>query len=281
VWFSPDESYLQKGVNALEQVIAWIVSLITSVAPIGRKQYIPEATESIEESEARYNSIAFDAMSVAYDPQEKPLFSGSRGRARTVMVLLAASTYESSFRKDVDLGIGKLSKGDGGKSWCLNQINLGKSDADGNTPNRIIVNVGGGYKFTTKSDEGWSGTDLVQDRQKCFYAALAVIRSSFAATANLPLKDRLKVYASGSLDRGEEASHRRMGLAMRWMATRSPNFRDSEVLQWIEAQQGPEEQPKGIDLELPIAKVAEPTMTKGTGVYMTVPLLPAFVGLAL
>ena len=84
-----------KGVNALNQVIAWIISLITSVAPMGRKQYIPEAAESIEEAEARYNSIAFDAMSVAYDPQEKPLFTGSRGRARTVMVILAASTFEA------------------------------------------------------------------------------------------------------------------------------------------------------------------------------------------
>jgi hypothetical protein len=280
VWFSPDESYLQKGVNALEQVIAWIVSLITSVAPIGQKQYIPEATESIEEAEARYNSIAFDAMSVAYDPQEKPLFSGSRGRARTVMVILAASTYESSFRRDVDLGIGKLSKGDGGKSWCLNQINLGKADAEGNTPNRIVVTPGGGYKFTNNPTEGWGGTDLVQDRQKCFRAALAVIRSSFAATANQPLEVRLKVYASGRLDRGEEASRRRMGLAMRWMVTKSPNFKDGEVLQWVEAQREPEDQPKGIDLSLPVATPQIPKIN-GVGVYMTIPRLPTFNGLAL
>lgn len=138
----------------MEQVIAWIVSLITSVAPMGRKQYIQEATEAVEETEARYNSIAFDAMSVAYDPQEKPLFPGSRGRARTVMVILAASTFESSFRKDVDLGIGKLSKGDSGKSWCLNQIQLGKADASGNTPKRIVVTIGGGYRLTSNQSEG-------------------------------------------------------------------------------------------------------------------------------
>jgi hypothetical protein len=265
----------------LEQVIAWIVSLITSVAPVGRKQYIPEAIESVEETEARYNSIAFDAMSVAYDPQEKPLFSGSRGRARTIMVLLATDLYESSFRRDVDLGIGKLSKGDGGKSWCMNQIQLGKADAEGNTPHRIIVNIGGSYKFSNKSDEGWSGTDLVQDRQKCFRAALAIIRSSFGATSSLPLEDRLKVYASGSLDKGEEASRRRMGLAMRWMATKSPHFRDAEVLQWIEMQQEPEKQPRGIDLNLPVAELTQPPVIKGVGLYMTVQRLPAFGGLAL
>jgi hypothetical protein len=149
------------------------------------------------------------------------------------MVILAASTFESSFRRDVDLGLGKLSRGDNGKSWCLNQINLGKADADGNTPNRIVVNIGGGYKFTNNPDEGWSGTDLVQDRKKCFQAALAVIRSSFGATRNLPLEDRLKVYASGSVDKGEEASRRRMGLAIRWMSTKIPKFRDSEVLDWM------------------------------------------------
>lgn len=244
---------------------------------MGRKQYILEATESIEEAAARYNSIAFDAMSVAYDPQEKPLFSGGRGRSRTVMVILAVSTFESSFRRDVDLGIGKLSKGDGGKSWCLNQIQLGKADANGNTPNRIVVTIGGGYRFTTKQDEGWSGTDLVEDRQKCFHAALAVIRSSFAATSGLPLEDRLKVYASGRLDRGEEASRRRMGLAMRWMSTKMPHFSDSEVLEWFADQ----DKPKGIDLNLPVSDVAPPPMVKQSELYMTVPVVPKISGLAL
>lgn len=251
------------------------------MAPVGRKQFIPEATESTEETEARYYSIASDAMSVAYDPQEKPLFSGSHGRARTITVLLATDLYESSFRKDVDFGLGKLSKGDGGKSWCLNQINLGKADAEGNTPYRIIVTVGGGYKFTTKPDEGWSGTDLVQDRKKCFYAALAIIRSSFAATSSLPLEDRLKVYASGSLDKGEEASRRRMGLAMRWMTVKAPNFRDADVLQWVESQQDQDNQPSGIDMNLPVAEITRHPMLVATGVYMAVPRLPSFGGTAL
>ena len=250
---------------------------MTSVAPMGRKQYIPEAVESVEEAEARYNSIAYDAMSVAYDPQEKPLFSGSRGRARTVMVLLATGLYESAYRRDVDLRIGGFAQGDGGKSWCMNQINLGKADADGGTPNRIIVTIGGGYKFTTKSYEGWSGVDLVQDRQKCFHAALAIIRSSFAATSGLPLEDRLKVYASGRLDRGEEASHRRMGLAMRWMATKSPQFRDSEVIQWVESQQ----EPQGIDKDLPISRIESPVLVRASAMYMTVPVIPKNTGLAL
>jgi hypothetical protein len=217
-------------------------------------------------------------MSVAYDPQEKPLFSGSHGRARTVMVILAASTYESGFRKDVDLGIGKMSKGDGGRSWCLNQIQLGKADADGNTPNRIVVTVGGGFKFTKDPSEGWSGTDLVQDRQKCFRAALSIIRSSFASTSRLPLEDRLRVYASGSIDKGEDASHRRMGLAMRWMSSKAPHFHDTDVLQWVDEQQ--ESTPKGIDKDLPVAEVVQPPV-KRNSLYMTVPVLPAGVGLAL
>lgn len=265
----------------MEQVIAWIVSLITSVAPMGRKQYIPEATETVEEAKARYDSIASDAMMVAYDPQEKPLFHGSRGRARTLMVILSASTFESSFRKDVDLGIGKLAQGDGGKSWCLNQIQLGKVDAEGNTPNRIVVTIGGGYKFSNKPNEGWSGTDLVQDRQKCFHAALAVIRSSFAATSKLPLEDRLKVYASGSVDKGEEASRRRMGLAMRWMATKSPHFKDSEVLDWINSQQEDVPTVKIIDKDMLISKWEPGYNVKNTFVSIHLPIQPHFSDLSL
>lgn len=233
------QSYLRKRSDALEQVIAWLVSLMVSVAPPGRKLYIPEAQETVEEATSRYEDIAKDVADVVWDPQEKPIFPGSRGRERTAMVLLSVITFESAFRKDVDFGIGKLSRGDGGKSWCLNQINLGKADADGNTPTRIVVTVGGGFKITRNQDEGWNGQDLVDDRQKCFHSALAVLRSSFASCGSNPIEKRLNQYASGHCDKGEEASRVRMGLALRWMGTRLPKFKDAEVLEWMEQERNP------------------------------------------
>lgn len=232
----------------MEKVIAWIVSLIVSVAPPDRAQYIPEARETVEEANARYESIARDLVEVVYDQNESPLFPGARGRQRTITVILAAATFESSFRKDVDFGEGKFSKGDNGKSWCLNQLNLGVADGEGVTPNRILVTTSGGYKFLPKHHEdGWTGTELVQDRRKCFRAALAVLRSSFAScrSLNLPLEDRLRVYASGDCERGSEASHRRMGLAVRWMTKKKPDFKDSDVLEWLT------DEPKGF-LQRPV-----------------------------
>lgn len=217
------------------------MSLMVSVAPPGRKLYIPEAQETVEEATTRYEDIARDTAYVVWDPLEKPIFRGSRGRIRTTLVLYAVISYESAFRKDVDTGEGPMSKGDGGKSWCLNQVNLGKKDGLGNTPYRIVVNIGGGYKFTTKPDEGWSGQDLVDDRQKCLHAALAVLRSSFSACSALPIESRLDQYASGHCDRGEEASQRRMGLALLWMSRKMPSFKDDDVMGWLEEDKRPTE----------------------------------------
>jgi hypothetical protein len=219
------------------------MSLMVSVAPLGRKMYIPEAQETVEEATSRYEDIARDTAYVVWDPQESPIFHGSRGRIRTAIVLYAVISYESAFRLDVDTGEGPMSKGDGGASWCLNQVNLGKKDKNGNTPNRIIVNIGGGYKFTNKPDEGWGGQDLVNDRQKCFHAALAILRSSFAACSSLPIESRLNQYASGHCDKGEEASRLRMGLALLWMGRRLPKFKDSDVMGWVAEERNPTEDP--------------------------------------
>jgi hypothetical protein len=41
--------------------------------------------------------------------------------------LVTVSYHESGFRRDVHSGIGKFSKGDEGRSWCLGQIMLGAS----------------------------------------------------------------------------------------------------------------------------------------------------------
>jgi hypothetical protein len=215
---------------------------MTAVAPMGRPQYIPEARETPEEAQERYESIARDAIEAVYDSSEKPLFSGETARFKTLNVLLAVATFESSFRKDVDYGEGKLSRGDGGKSWCLNQLNLGKANAQGKTPTRIEVNIGGGYRFTTKADEGWGGEDLVSDRKKCFHAALAVLRTSFWSCGRSPLQDKLKVYASGSCEKGETESRRRMGLALRWMQ-RAPVFKDQDVLAWLTPPEVDDENP--------------------------------------
>lgn len=229
------------GRIALETVIAWIVSLLVAASPIGRPQYYPDAKESAEATTARYTSITKDLIDVVYDPAERPLFPGPKGRAQTVTVLLAIASFESGgFRRDVDLGLGKYAKGDGGRSWCLEQVQLGQAGANGKTTRRILVNPNGTFTFTTDPNQGWGGEDLVQDRKKCFRAGLAVARVSFGACGNIETKDKLKAYAAGNCSEdGVAASRLRMGLAMRWMASKMPTFTDSEALAWKAAASAP------------------------------------------
>jgi len=227
--------------NALNTVIAWVVSLIVSVAPVGRPQYHPDAKETTDETTARYDSIANDLISVVYDQNEKPLFSGPQGRAKTAQVMLAIMTYESSFRRDVDFGLGKYGRGDGGRSWCMMQVLLGQPGKDGKTRQRIFVKPNGWMDYTTDPTKGWGGENLVTDRKACFRAALSILRSSFQACGQQDMKDRLNLYASGKCtgNGGEQASRLRMGLAMHWMKTKAATFTDDEVDGWLNPKPEP------------------------------------------
>lgn len=223
----------------MDIVIAWIIAIMVSVSPVGRAQYAKEAKESREETTERYESIAKDLAEVVYDPAEKPLFSGPNGRAKTALVLLAISNYESGgYRRDVDFNKGKLARGDGGKSWCMMQILLGTPNSEGKTRRRVIVTPGGGYEWTTDPTKGWGGEDLIEDRKKCFRTGLSMARVSFNACggSQASLKDRLKLYASGNCStEGENASRIRMGLAKHWMDTKmSSEFKDEDVIKWSE-----------------------------------------------
>ena len=219
----------------MNTVIAWIITLIVSVAPVGRPQYHPEAKETDQETTDRYESIANDLVSVVYDQNEKPLFSDATGRAKTIEVMLAIAQYESGFRKDVDFGLGKYSKGDGGASWCLMQVLLGKENKQGKTRQHIYVRPDGWMGYSKDPAIGWGGEDLVKDRKACFRAALSILRTSFQACGQQEMRDRLSLYASGKCEGngGQEASRLRMGLAMRWMKNKPPSFIDADVALWL------------------------------------------------
>lgn len=214
----------------MKLIIAWIVAFIVAKAPPGRPQYIPEARETVEEAEARYESIAHDIAEVVYDKSEAPLFKGLDGRVRTAAVVQSIMLHESGFRRDVDRGIGKLSRGDGGKSWCSMQIQLGKARPDGHTQQRIILDPDGTYHFAFDGKSGIGGEDLVRDRKVCIRAGLHLMRKSFTSCTRGPVEHRLSLYASGECDRGNEASARRMTSALRWYREHRPTFKDEEVL---------------------------------------------------
>ncbi len=209
----------------MEPVIAWILAFMTAVAPPGRKTFYTEAQETQAEAQARYDDIAKDIVDVVYDPQTKVLFGGANGRSRTVSIILSIMLHESGFMKNVDYGVGKYARGDQGRSWCLMQLNIGegrtlrwniKEDRPprwGDNPSDIL--------------DGYTGPELVADRQLCIREGLKVLRVSFSSCrGSLPLNQRLRVYASGNCDGGSEGSAARMNTAIRWFQ----NSRDERKL---------------------------------------------------
>lgn len=187
---------------------AWVVSAMVALAPPGRPTFISAAQESKEQGLTRFNAIAGNITTVALDPKEEPI----GGRKFTAALLVSLTFHESAgWRRDVDLDLDRLRLAqsgwqDNGKAWCLGQIELG-----------LKLLPGGGYTSGGATPEGWSGPELIADREKCLRATLHAARRSFASAMALPLLHRLVVYASGGLvsEDGKEKSERRMRLAIK------------------------------------------------------------------
>jgi len=213
----------------VQDVATWATARMAAWQPAG-KSFYADAKETEADGLARYDVIARDAFSVAFDPSEPPLFSGPNGRAKTMATLLAIASWESGFRRDVDLGLGPAARGDGGRSHCMMQIQLSTVDPSTKRTKMRVVMDGDGWKFAYDGKTGWGGEDLVQDRQKCFRAGLHMARVSFRACSGLPVAERLSVYASGNCTAGRAASALRMNRAIKWVAQAPPPGDDS-VLQ--------------------------------------------------
>lgn len=237
----PGLARADESMTPSQAVHEWAFSQMTTWSPPGHSFY-PDAKESEDEAKARYRSIVRDAMAVAYDPSEPPLFVNRKfvngkwdvsddpiGRAKTLAVILAIADSESGgYRKDVDFNIGKLARGDGGKSWCVMQILLSRPDANGQTSTRIALK-GDQYEYVYTKDKGYGGEDLIANRRTCFRVALHMARESFRACANLPVEERLSIYAGGDCTVGRAASRVRVGKAVRWLAQKAPPHVDADL----------------------------------------------------
>jgi hypothetical protein len=159
--------------------------------------YAHAPKESAADVQERYESIARDVATVALDGGEQPLFGGDNGRVETALLMLSVASFESSFRKSVDDGIGR---GDHGRSYCLMQIRVGSG--------------------TTA--EGWTGPQLVEDRQRCFRAGLHILRGSFGICQKLAIEDRLSAYATGRCMDHVQVSRSRVMRARRFWESHVP-----------------------------------------------------------
>jgi hypothetical protein len=228
-FFISSASFADETLNAEEALINWGVMKLSSWAPPG-VNYIKDAKESEEEATTRYNNIVRDAVSVVFDPEEAPLFSGPFGRIRTLALLLSTARSESSFRKDVDFGVGPLSRGDGGQSWCLMQVRLGNAPS-GKTRLRISLTKDSITFTNNMSDIG--GEDLVRDRKTCFRVGLHIMRTSFNTCGKLPVEERLSAYTAGNCKYGRASSRRRVGVAMKWLNASPAPFNDEDVFKHL------------------------------------------------
>ena len=153
------------------QIITWLVAAMFAWTP------------AKESDRARYTEIASDLAAVVYDPEEKPLYPGEDGRAKTALLLASIAAHESTFRVDVEDG---RARGDGGTSWCFMQLHIGSG----------------------KTVEGWTGPDVTSDRKRCFRAGLHIAQESFRMCAGSPPNEMLSAYASGQC--GKSAESRQM-----------------------------------------------------------------------
>lgn len=196
-------------------VVAWLFSIMTSLAPPERLAAIPQLpgwTETAEDKRERYQEIAQALYEVVYDPESKPLYGGSKGRAYTALQLLSIAYMESGFAKDVDKGPCYRGKGfknrcDAGRAKCMMQIRVD----DGVT----VLGLHG--------VEGLTGEQLHADRHACFRAGLHMVRRSFRACTKLGPEHRLDVYASGQCGGGFVSGRARLKLAERIWHERKPN----------------------------------------------------------
>ncbi len=198
-------------------VIAWLSGMMLKWAPPERRNsYIPEAKEEVAAARKRYELIAEQFLDVSMGDSAPKLFGGKQGRLRTTVLMAGIALHESGFRKDVHLGLGKLSRGDGGRSWCLFQTNIGTGSIPTDDP---LIST-------------WKGPDLVGEANtwKCATAGLHMMARSMRACRALPLKDRLSVYTSGKCRENEYKAVNRLSFGVAQFQRNIPVFSDEDVM---------------------------------------------------
>lgn len=234
----------------LQPIVLWLFGLMIVAAPPNRPQFEPAAIESVAQAQERYQGIAQAVAQVAFDPSETPIPGTSR--SYTAALLLSIAYHESSFRRDVDLGIGrmKLAKSgwnDFGRSWCMMQVNLGTKQIPDTRPGHE-----GSWReeSSSQTSEGWWGSELLADREKCFRAGLHILQRTWGCRGGIQA-DSLSKYAGGECyikadedkakESGDErllakikatryASRMRVERANRWSKTRPRDWVDQEVV---------------------------------------------------
>jgi len=174
----------------MQTIAVWLVAAMNLWVPLSDVKF---QGESKENAMVRRDVIASDALRVAMDAKEEPLFQGERGREKTALFMLAIASYESGYHHKVDSG---HIRGDGGISWCMMQILLPPG---------------------ARTQEGWTGQELIADRTKCFRAALHALHASKRLCKWAQPADVFSAYAAGRCVVNLWAARSRYFRAVDWL----------------------------------------------------------------
>jgi hypothetical protein len=175
----------------MSTLATWILSVLVGVAP--PKVHAPQTGGDETETSmlARYQKIAEDHETVINASPH--IFDTARWDYDTAALMLAIEWFESGFNKKVDDG---RKRGDGGRSWCLMQVNLGED---------LSTHV----YFGDATMKSWTAKDLVTDRKKCLRVGIEALRISFNKCSKMTGADKLSAYvARGCYPGVPEAKHR-------------------------------------------------------------------------
>jgi len=121
---------------------------------------------------------------------ENPLFKGDADRLKTASLLVAMAFRESSLKHDA---VGDMRRGKP-TSFCAFQIHLPAG---------------------SKTNEGWTGDDLIEDPDKCVTVALRMLRDSMRVCPAHPIAFYAEGPAGCTSTRAQAISRDRLAIAQR------------------------------------------------------------------
>ena len=172
----------------------WLLEIMIQISP-PRVIHTIYREESEEQIKVRYAEIA-KSISHAIET-DGALFREDTSGKRTAALILSIMKHESGLLKSVQIG---KRRGDGGRSWCLMQVNIGN----------------GPVYFGTPEMNKWYGKDLVTDIGKCVKVGLHALRTSVnTCSKNYKGFQTITAYTAGRCLSYEKGAYNRWEYAER------------------------------------------------------------------
>jgi len=188
--------------TVLQILRIWLASIV--LMNFTPERMYPNDSEAQAEHIKRVNDITEDIQKVVYDPSHTPWFGGKWARAQeAALVAIISSEETGGYRPRI---INGHKRGDNGSSWCMMSLNIGRG----------------------KTQEGWTGPELIADNKKCLLAGIHAMHRSMNGCRKYGILSGLSIYDTGRCIKGERISVSRISRALYKVNKDVPT--DDEVL---------------------------------------------------